>query len=447
MSVAARILASIRPAARPLSFQRRRLPPRTAFASADDFRVRMQESIDFHRQKVRLPTRGWRDLDGRSHDRAFVVAGATKDALLADLHGAVDAAIAEGITPAEFRSRFETIVAKHGWTGWTGEDTEAGRAWRARVIYETNLRTAYAAGRYAQMTHPDLLKVRPFWQYRHGETRKPANPRLQHLAWNGKVWLASDPIWQRIYPPNGWFCSCGVRPLSRRDLTRMGIAEPEAAPPLPTRKVRDPATGDMVDVPEGVGFGWDHAPGRDWSEGLVPREMQQPLEILAPDQTRSPIAPAPAMPAARPFASDVLPAGKPPEEYAKAFLGEFGASPDNAVAWRDPAGHLVPLSAALFQDARGAWKADKRGRGQSMLRLAEALKDPDEIWINWARDRDGRPYLLRSYLRRGVGQDGFALFEWAGRLWRGVTAFPPDRANYLGHERRGVLLWRRPEKK
>ncbi|HEY9212071.1 MAG TPA: PBECR2 nuclease fold domain-containing protein [Ancylobacter sp.] len=444
MSVAARILASVRPV-RPASFARRRVNrPAPAFAEGS-FRVAMQEAIDFHRQKVRLPTRTWRDLDGRAHDRSFVVAGATKDALLADLHGAVDAAIAEGITPAEFRARFESIVARNGWTDWTGEDTEAGRAWRARVIYETNLRTAHAAGRYSQMTDPAVLKVRPYWQYRHGETRSPRNPRAAHVAMSGKVWRADDPIWRRIYPPNDWFCSCGVRPLSARDLKRMGKDGPDPSPELKMRRVRDPATGELVEVPEGIGFGWDHAPGRDWAEGLVPHEMQAPLAPLEPSATRSSLPDVPALPTSRPFTATSLPAGEAPETYARAFLQEFGADIGQAVAYRDAAGHVLPISEELFKTAGGAWKATKRGRETEVLKLAETVRDPDEIWVNWARGANGSVYLMRSYLRRAADGRGFALFEWVGRGWHGTTAFPPESDGYLGKQRRGALLWRRPE--
>ncbi|MCJ8142957.1 hypothetical protein MKI84_08510 [Ancylobacter sp. A5.8] len=445
MSVAARILASIRPRA-PVSFARRRMVRPVRYAE-DGFRVAFQDAIDFHRQKVRLPSRSYRDLAGNAHDRAFVVAGATRDALLADLHGAVDKALTDGLTLAQFTERFEEIVQRNGWTGWTGEDTAAGRAWRARVIYQTNLTTAHAAGRYKQMTHPDVLKVRPFWMYRHGERRKPANPRLQHLAWDGKIWRANDPVWRRIYPPNGWFCSCGVRPLSPRDLKRMGREGPDPSPELTMRRVRDPATGELVDVPEGIGFGWDHAPGRDWAEGLVPQEMQKPLDILPPELPRSERPPVPPAPPGRPFSAPSLPGGDDPAEYARAFMTEFGGDVGKGVAWRDPAGHVLALSDELFRAASGAWKATKRGRDTEVLKLAETLKDPDEIWVNWAHDENGRPFLLRSYLRWAPGGQGFALFEWAARAWRGVTAFPPDRPGYLDKERRGALLWRRPEEK
>lgn len=434
----------------------------------DGFRVPFQEAIDYQRQKVRLPTRTWRDITGRAHDRAFVVASAMKDALLADLQKAVMAAHTEGIRVEEFAKRFEDIVARHGWTGWTGEDTPAGRAWRARVIYETNLRTSQAAGRYAQMTHPDMVRVRPYWQYRHGEHRTPLVPRRQHLAWDGLVLRWDDPFWRTHYPPNGWMCSCGVRPLSRRGLKRLGKEGPDDAPSIETRAVRDPVTGRINHVPVGIDEGWDHAPGRDWAEGLVPPPLQQPLEPLRPDEDRSPVVPArpvptpepnsrpvsvPApeqtpvlpMPEPRPFTFPVLPPGEKPEEYARSFLQQFGGDLGRTVLWRDKAGHAMPISEDLFRRPDGSWKADKRSRGAQVLRLAETLIDPDEIWVQWARFRDGRVVMKRGYLRRAPDNQGFVLFDWARLGWYGTTAFPPENADYLERQRHGALLWRRQD--
>ena len=91
------------------------------------------------------------------------------------------------------------------------------------MIYETKLRTAHQAGRLAQMRDPDVVKARPFWQYIHGETREPKPPRAEHLALDGKVWRLDDPIWQRIYPPNGWGCRCGVVALSDNQLAAQGL--------------------------------------------------------------------------------------------------------------------------------------------------------------------------------------------------------------------------------
>lgn len=91
----------------------------------------------------------------------MVVAGAMKLDLLADLKAAVVKGLTQGTTLAEFRKDFDTIVAKHGWTG---SGSEAGVAWRTRLIYETNLRTAWQAGRWAQVQVQEGKARRPYLQ-------------------------------------------------------------------------------------------------------------------------------------------------------------------------------------------------------------------------------------------------------------------------------------------
>ena len=154
------------------------------------------EALAFFRAKLNLPTQRWDDLLGAAHDRAFVVAGAMQADLLADLRAAVDRAIADGTTFETFRKDFERIVAERGWTGWTGEDSQGGRAWRARTIYDTNLFTSYAAGRHRQMQ--EVAERRPYWRYRHS----PASvvPRAEHLAWDGVILRHDDPWWKPLRP-------------------------------------------------------------------------------------------------------------------------------------------------------------------------------------------------------------------------------------------------------
>ena len=89
------------------------------------------------------------------------------------------------------------------WTGWTGEGTKAGEAWRTRVIYQTNLMTSYAAGRRAQLLDPDLVKRRPFWRYVHNDS--VTHPRPHHKSWGDmRLTLRHDhPFWETHFPPNG----------------------------------------------------------------------------------------------------------------------------------------------------------------------------------------------------------------------------------------------------
>lgn len=422
-----------------------------AFAGSDEFGVPFQEAIDFFRQKLNLPSQTWRDIEGRSHDRAFVVAGAMKDALLADLRAEIDKAIAGKTTLEEFRKNFDAIVARHGWTGWTGEGSEAGRAWRTRVIYETNLKTAYAAGRYAQMTDPDIVKVYKWWRYRHAFYRQPERARPEHRdIWNGTVLRFDDPWWDTHYPPNGWNCSCGVETLSDRELKAEGI-EPDEAPPITTRTVIDPKTGEKVQVPNGIDFGWDHAPGQDWSRGLVPRELRKPLD--PPVGPRRPVDLQPLGNISQPFKSERLPDSASPEDAVKAFLSEFGASWDQPSLFRDASGHVIPISRELFTRGDGRFKGGSRARHLDMPQLAETIKDPDEIWVEWLWHRDKQQWVLgRRYLRSAPNGLGFGSFTWTSEGWTGSTVFAPTRGSankpdpkMLEDHRSGSLLYRRPK--
>lgn len=207
------------------------------------FDLPFDEQIAFFKQKVRLPTARYDELTSQMHDKAFVVAGAMKADLLNDLHKAVLSAIENGEALWQFQKKFDDIFKKHGWTAGAEHS-----AWRAKVIYTTNLRTSHAAGRWQQMTDPDVLKARPYWQYRHVTLD---NPRLNHRRLNNMVLKADDAWWRTNYPPNGWGCKCYVRTLSIDDMIRMGLS--------------------VSDTPDMDGFtdnSFNHAHGSTWYPNL-----------------------------------------------------------------------------------------------------------------------------------------------------------------------------------
>jgi len=209
------------------------------------------EQVAFFRGKLGdlVPTARWDDLDRQQHDTAFMVAGAAKADLLAELAAAVDRAVTEGKSLSAFRKDFSAAVDAHDWHGWTGEDTRGGRAWRTRTIYRTNASTSYAAGRRAQL-HAGGFK---FWVYRHGGSQEP---RPEHLALDGLILPADHPAWAWLYPPNGWGCSCyvvGARTMA--GAIRLG-GKPDVRLP---ESMATPSPG--ANRAAGVGKGWDYAPG------------------------------------------------------------------------------------------------------------------------------------------------------------------------------------------
>lgn len=239
------------------------------------FRRPFDQQVEFFRGKLGnlLPTERWTDVWKAQHDRAFMVAGAAKADLLADLAAAVEAAIADGESIERFRARFGEIVRRHGWEGWTGDDRTAqrprggaGAAWRTRVIYTTNAATSYGAGRLAQLRQAGFA----LWVYRHSDS--VLHPRPLHLAWNGLTLPADHPWWRTHYPPNGWGCKCYV--IGARDARgarRLG-GDPDE-PPDPSWDQTDERTGEPV----GIDRGWGYQPG-DTSDLL--RQIQRKMASL-----------------------------------------------------------------------------------------------------------------------------------------------------------------------
>lgn len=397
------------------------------------------EQAEFFRRKLNVPTDGWTDIYTREHDWAFVVAGANRDAIVADFRAAVEKAIAGGSTLEDFRKDFDRIVATHGW------DYNGGRNWRSRVIYDTNLATSYAAGRWQQ------LQAAPYWEYEHQDWVE--HPRPQHLSWDGLVLERENPFWQTHFPPNGWGCHCKVKGLWPRDLQRLGKSGPDQAPELKyvertigQRSINGPRT---VRVPEGIDPGFEYAPGATRLRSAIPPERPDPPipgSAGGPGlPNRRPLDP---LPPPRPVpASDLLPPGLQPQQYVDAYLGALGAEPGAPAIVRDVIGERLVVGQELFTDAKGNLKVTKRGREQYLPLLARALLEPDEIWarIEWMHSQ-ARAVVRRRYVARfvveGEQATALAVFEQGADGWSGVTTFQ-GVTQAEDEWRVGVLLYKR----
>lgn len=378
------------------------------------------EQNAFFRRKLNLPTQSWTDIYTAEHDWAFVVAGANRDAIVTDFRAAVEKAITEGTTLEDFRKDFDRIVARHGW------DYNGGRNWRSKVIYDTNLATSFAAGRWQQ------LQAAPYWQYEHSDWVQ--HPRQQHVGWDGLVLAKDDPFWQTHFPPNGWGCQCKVKGLWQRDLLRLGKQSPDPMPEVKwaehTIGLRSPNGPRTVSVPEGIDPGFEYAPGSARLRSAIPPERPDPpvpgsagghgLPNLRP---LGPLPPPRSVPA-----DQLLPKGLAPQDYVRAFLEPLGASLEHPAIVRDVMGERLVVGKDLFTKADGEWKVLKRDREQFLPLLAQALLQPDEIWLRleWMYALE-KAVVRRRYVARFAvqGQEVPALvvFELGGDGWAGVTAF------------------------
>lgn len=412
-----------------------------------------REQVDFLRQKRPTPSNWWLDTLRGHHDRAFVIAGATDVAMLEEFQDALAGYAANGGRLEDFAADFDRLVEKYGWN-YRGE-----RDWRIRTIFETNMRTSFMAGRLKQMRDPDVVKLRPYWQYIHADSRIPATPRKLHTDWDGLILRWDDPWWDTHFPPNDWLCSCGVRSLSRGDLRRLGKDGPDEAPRDALLPVIDPATKQLIMQPAGIGYGWDYMPGDLWERGLVPSALiteaggvTPGLRQLVQIDTPEPIADLVAR--ARPAKSALLAPDLPLEEYVQAFLQPFGAEIGRAVLFTDVAGTRMPISDLMLRERDGTFKVGKRGREIYAALMAETILDPDEIWIgliekaNPASRSASDIWLDRRYIRAYPDQGFMAAFQIGRKWWEETTVYPTagsasEPFKGLDLRRGGKLIWRR----
>lgn len=230
------------------------------------FKLPFKEQETFFQNKINIPTRKWDDLWKDQHAKGFMVAGAYKADLLSDFRGAVDKAITDGVTLEKFRKDFDGIVARHGWS-YNGT-----RNWRSEIIYSTNVRQSYNAGRWAQLTDPEQLQVMPYLTYKHGDSK---NPRQQHLAWDGLTLPAEDPFWETHYPQNGWGCKCRVYSSTRKEYQAAKNKGKAKAPPSPI----DPKTGEQVGIDKGFGFNIGKAAQTNSHDILAQNLSRWPADI------------------------------------------------------------------------------------------------------------------------------------------------------------------------
>jgi uncharacterized protein with gpF-like domain len=206
---------------------------------------RPAEAIRFLEKKINVPTEKWDDLKWGEHAHAFTAAHSAEANILDDIHGLLNKAISSGESYETWRKGMLEAMDKKGWYGGNGHTKDDTKYinWRLRVIYDTNMSTAYQAAQYRKQLQD--AEGRPVWVYKSkvfGDNR-----RQEHIALHNKAFRYDDPFWDTYYPPNGWGCQCYVTTKSEAGAGREGIA------------VKDSAGTDLPEIDPT----WAYNPGRE----------------------------------------------------------------------------------------------------------------------------------------------------------------------------------------
>jgi hypothetical protein len=131
----------------------------------------------------------------------------------------LDRAIAEGRT-------FRQWAADMAETGDALGIGEMDHAYLDNV-FRTNVMTAYGAGRERAITDPDVMAVRPYWQYRTVDDGVAPLGRVRpnHAALHMLVFRTGNPATDVLRPPGGFSCRCSSVTLARDEVNEADVWE------------------------------------------------------------------------------------------------------------------------------------------------------------------------------------------------------------------------------
>lgn len=89
----------------------------------------------------------------------------------------------------------------------------------ADTVFRTNVTSAFTAGRLRMASDPNIAQVIIALQY---VAVLDSNVRPNHAAAHGIIATVNDPVWNRLSPPLGFNCRCGLRMISESEARRLG---------------------------------------------------------------------------------------------------------------------------------------------------------------------------------------------------------------------------------
>jgi hypothetical protein len=422
--------------------------------------VQPTDAIAFFRAKGFRIGFAWQDIWQEEHAKAFTVAKAMDADLLADIRDAVDQALANGTTFDTFKKELTPKLKSRGWWGQkplidpqTGEPqlVQLGSDRRLATIFDINVRTAYAAGAWVGFQRSK--RYLPYLKYNHLDPQP--HPRPEHQAWNGIIVHIDDPWLDEHYPPCDWGCHCwmtALTPSQARREKRWG----EKPAVFPKKAYRNPRTGQVVELEQGIGPGWAYNVGKSYLESLSPPPLK-PRAVTAAEPgvdldelqrgqpSAEPLTPLPS-PRVVPERQIPIPGADEDEAIAN-FLGGFAASPDETLLYADQAGDRLAIGPGLFRDAAGHAVPLPAELVKALPVIGVALREPMEIRSVWTfgPPRAGQPplsMLVRRYIARVMfaGKAVDVVVDVGKQGWTARTSIE-DAALRLDDWRRGFVLW------
>ncbi|MFC0182758.1 DUF935 family protein [Pseudarcicella hirudinis] len=240
-----------------------------------------------------------------------------------------------------------------------------------RTEYNTALSVGETSATYYRLKQQTELF--PFWEYKTVDDNKV---RPEHRLLDGLLLRAEDPIWRKIYPPNGWNCRCYVVPRLKTEGSN-DLSQNSATAEAFTNS-------DEFKKAEKSGWGINRAETQE----VFTANQQYITNITEANKLLSELSPAD-------FKMKEV-TNKPVRDIFKgdavAFFDE--KAKDNILTFTDYNNRKLNIAK---RDFLAHSTEGKESRKEFLLDLSRILNNPDEVWFK--AERKGQMFNQYMYIK------------------------------------------------
>jgi SPP1 gp7 family putative phage head morphogenesis protein len=367
------------------------------------------EQIKYLKDKKYNLTFDYDEMKKEAHHEAFTVAKVTKLDLLRDIHNSLIKAQENGQDFDAWKKELIPTLKSHGWWGeQTIKDPKSGKektisvnSKRLQTIFQTNLRTSYHVARF------DSIKKsgRKYLRY---NAILDTNTRPKHKTKHGLVFHIDDPFWQKNYPPNGWNCRCFVTAHSENQVKSNNWSV---------------SKDDKITIAD---KDWDYDTRRPYPLNSINKiQLDKSIDDLPKTNKKDEY--------------DKL----TNEEFVDLFYKKLGIKQEDT--FLDKVNDPMVINNQLFLDKKkNKLKVRKQQRQFYLDYLVEAIKDPDEMYLEY--DNDNKRLvkkMLKYFTVDGNKRATIAIFGYDKDKTIGVSVYFVTKDEYVENKRSGKLIYKR----
>ena len=365
----------------------------------------------------------------------FSVAGYDNLNAIGKAHDFLVQAYDEGLSFEDFRIRTNAYFRNQGLA--------APDRFHLRTVFETNMQSAYMAGRIRRML--ENVDERPYWRIL---TAGDDRVRPAHRALHGKIFHYQELLDRGLIPPFDYNCRCTIQALTAEQIQQMGLKVEDKALAI----YDDPETGLPVNIRPREGFG--HNPD-EYNFGLMEFKQEMIKPLLEGNIIDSKNA-------NRPERNIVHPKNEATEfiNYRNYLRSNPDLTNDEKYNYlkdsiiKNPKFKSLLLGGERFELFLDSPFKDKILFSENSLRhlmkypdriidlenIFDTIQNPWEVWVNQNKNTKEWGFSFIK-LFRGKDQDVYCRVDiYVSGGARITTAYKISDLNYLESNRRGIAL-------